>query len=394
MTTLCCVNDMPKMSIMLHWRCPCLSLFLQTTISLSSRTVGCMWRHVCQSCSSTWFSPRSSQSRHLFSTCKHFLSLGCITKSSRRFTPNFQQDPNSGVPGPIYLRQKCLHWRPDGQWEDNLCGVCIDAAVEQERIAEGSLYWAVSGDGGSEGEGMEGEVWKCTGREGDSKLDGRDKCGFEATGKRRCPCVHADTGTFFVVVVLFSLLIWIYLVGCDFSKVATTQKRTNAWPLDRRWGSNGWRWSWPTYEVVISRTQYVERQTGNKTRIVACGVSLANAEDLGKWMGASEHTIFNFSPRFVVDTIPCLFIYLLIVFEFFSARPLDMAIHTQSFTINHFPSLMIAMSKPAYLAIKEHSSTKPVVIFVPSRRQCRLTVDDLLTHCAADERPDRVLLRP
>jgi hypothetical protein len=33
-----------------------------------------------------------------------------------------------------------------------------------------------------------------------------------------------------------------------------------------------------TYEVVISRTRYVERQTGNKTRIVACGVSLANAE--------------------------------------------------------------------------------------------------------------------
>ena len=49
------------------------------------------------------------------------------------------------------------------------------------------------------------------------------------------------------------------------------------------------------------------------------------------------------------------------------------------------------MSKPAYLAIKEHSPTKPVVIFVPSRRQCRLTVDDLLTHCAADEKPDLFL---
>ena len=50
-------------------------------------------------------------------------------------------------------------------------------------------------------------------------------------------------------------------------------------------------------EVMISRTRYVERQTGKKTRIVACGLSLANAEDLGKWMGASEHTIFNFYPR-------------------------------------------------------------------------------------------------
>ncbi|KAJ7709781.1 Sec63 Brl domain-containing protein [Mycena rosella] len=126
----------------------------------------------------------------------------------------------------------------------------------------------------------------------------------------------------------------------------------------------------PTYEVVISRTRYVSEQTENKTRIVACGVSLANARDLGEWMGAPSHAIFNFSP---------------------SARPLDMDIHLQSFTIPHFPSLMIAMSKPAYLAIVEYSPTKPVIIFVPSRRQCRLTVDNLLIHCAADDKPDRFL---
>ncbi|KAF8056607.1 DNA polymerase theta/eta [Lyophyllum atratum] len=126
----------------------------------------------------------------------------------------------------------------------------------------------------------------------------------------------------------------------------------------------------PTYEVVISRTRYVSAQTEIKTRIVACGVSLANARDLGEWMGAPSHAIFNFSP---------------------SARPLDMDIHIQSFTIPHFPSLMIAMSKPAYLAIVEYSPTKPVILFVSDRRQCRLTVDDLLTHCAADDKPDRFL---
>jgi len=49
--------------------------------------------------------------------------------------------------------------------------------------------------------------------------------------------------------------------------------------------------------VVISRTQYVSAQTEIKTRIVACGVSLSNALDLGKWMGAPSHAIFNFSPR-------------------------------------------------------------------------------------------------
>ncbi|KAJ8080649.1 Pre-mRNA-splicing helicase BRR2 [Marasmius tenuissimus] len=126
----------------------------------------------------------------------------------------------------------------------------------------------------------------------------------------------------------------------------------------------------PTYEVIISRTRYVSAQTEIKTRIVACGVSLSNARDLGEWMGAPSHAIFNFSP---------------------SARPLDLDIHLQSFTIPHFPSLMIAMSKPAYLAICEYSPTKPAIIFVPSRKQCRMTVDDLLVHCAADENPDRFL---
>ncbi|KIY53142.1 putative RNA helicase [Fistulina hepatica ATCC 64428] len=126
----------------------------------------------------------------------------------------------------------------------------------------------------------------------------------------------------------------------------------------------------PTYEVVISRTRYVSAQTENRTRIIACGVSLANARDLGEWIGAPSHAIFNFSP---------------------SARPLDMDIHIQSFTIPHFPSLMIAMSKPAYLAIVEYSPTKPVIIFVPSRRQCRLSVDDILTHCAAEDKADRFL---
>ena len=68
-----------------------------------------------------------------------------------------------------------------------------------------------------------------------------------------------------------------------------------------------------------------------------------------------------------------------------------MDIHLQSFSIPHFPSLMIAMSKPAYLAIVEHSPTKPVIIFVPSRRQCRLTADDIITHCGADADSNRFL---
>ena len=52
---------------------------------------------------------------------------------------------------------------------------------------------------------------------------------------------------------------------------------------------------------------------------------------------------------------------------------------------------MIAMSKPAYFAIVDYSPTRPVIIFVPSRRQCRLTVDDLLIHCAVDDNSNRFL---
>jgi len=53
----------------------------------------------------------------------------------------------------------------------------------------------------------------------------------------------------------------------------------------------------PTYEVIILRTRYIFAQTKIKMRIVACGVSLANAQDLGEWIGTLSHAIFNFLPR-------------------------------------------------------------------------------------------------
>ncbi|KAI5476145.1 pre-mRNA-splicing helicase BRR2 [Pseudohyphozyma bogoriensis] len=126
----------------------------------------------------------------------------------------------------------------------------------------------------------------------------------------------------------------------------------------------------PTYEVIVSRTRYVAAQTENKTRIVAFGVSLANARDLGEWMGATAQTIFNFSP---------------------GARPLPMEVHIQSFNVPHFPSLMIQMAKPAYLAIVEYAKDRPVLCFVPSRKQCRATASDILIYCTADQEESRFL---
>ena len=126
----------------------------------------------------------------------------------------------------------------------------------------------------------------------------------------------------------------------------------------------------PAYEVLISRTRFVSSQTGNPTRIVACSVSLANARDLGDWLGASAQNVFNFAP---------------------STRPLPMDIHIQSYDVPHFPSLMLGMAKPAYLAINDWAGKKPVIAFVPSRKQCKLTANDILTYCLANQEGKRFL---
>ena len=115
-----------------------------------------------------------------------------------------------------------------------------------------------------------------------------------------------------------------------------------------------------TYEVAVSRARFVSAQPEVvKTRIVAFAVSLANARDLGDWIGAPAHAVFNFPP---------------------GARPLPMDLHFQSFNVPHFPSLMIQMARPAFIAIEEWAGERPTIVFVPSRKQCSLTANDLLLY--------------
>lgn len=49
------------------------------------------------------------------------------------------------------------------------------------------------------------------------------------------------------------------------------------------------------------------------------------------------------------------------------------------------------MGKPTYNSILKYSLEKPVIIFVPSRKQARLTAIDLLTYTAADNQPNRFI---
>ena len=52
---------------------------------------------------------------------------------------------------------------------------------------------------------------------------------------------------------------------------------------------------------------------------------------------------------------------------------------------------MASMNKPAYAATQVHAREKPVLVFVASRRQTRLTALDLISYAAADERPEQWL---
>jgi hypothetical protein len=70
----------------------------------------------------------------------------------------------------------------------------------------------------------------------------------------------------------------------------------------------------PTLEIVLSRVRYIAQQmqlqhqaevkagqangkAAPVTRLVALATSLANAKDIGEWMGATPGSLFNFHPH-------------------------------------------------------------------------------------------------
>ena len=59
--------------------------------------------------------------------------------------------------------------------------------------------------------------------------------------------------------------------------------------------------------------------------------------------------------------------------------------------ISHAPSRLQSMVKPAYVATSRYAQDKPVLIYVPSRKQTKLTAIDLLAYAAADHKATRFL---
>lgn len=122
----------------------------------------------------------------------------------------------------------------------------------------------------------------------------------------------------------------------------------------------------PILEVIVSRMRYISSQTEKPVRFIGLSTALANARDLANWIGINDVGLFNFKP---------------------SVRPVPLEVHIQGYPGKHYCPRMNSMNKPAYAAITSHSPSKPVLIFVSSRRQTRLTALDLIQFAIADERP-------
>lgn len=122
----------------------------------------------------------------------------------------------------------------------------------------------------------------------------------------------------------------------------------------------------PILEVIVSRMNYIGSQLERKVRIVGLSTALANAHDLADWLGIEKVGLFNFRH---------------------SVRPVPLEIYIDGFPGKHYCPRMMSMNKPTYAAIKTHSPTQPVIVFVSSRRQTRLTAQDLIAYCGMEENP-------
>ncbi|KAJ6022789.1 uncharacterized protein N7446_013141 [Penicillium canescens] len=124
----------------------------------------------------------------------------------------------------------------------------------------------------------------------------------------------------------------------------------------------------PILEIIVSRMNYIASQSKGSVRLMGMSTACANASDLANWLGVKEG-LYNFRH---------------------SVRPVPLEIFIDGFPEQRgFCPLMQSMNRPTFLAIKNHSPEKPVIVFVASRRQTRLTAKDLINYCGMEDNPRR-----
>lgn len=126
----------------------------------------------------------------------------------------------------------------------------------------------------------------------------------------------------------------------------------------------------PILEIIVSRMNYIASSTNSAVRLLGMSTACANAADLANWLGVKDG-LFNFKH---------------------SVRPVPLELYIDGFPeVRGFCPLMQSMNRPTFLAIKNHSPSKPVIVFVASRRQTRLTAKDLINFCGMEEDSRRFL---
>ncbi|EPY18912.1 RNA helicase [Strigomonas culicis] len=114
----------------------------------------------------------------------------------------------------------------------------------------------------------------------------------------------------------------------------------------------------PVLEVIVSRMRYIGWNLKAPIRLIGLSTAVSNPGDLSSWLGVEKKwAIFNFDP---------------------SVRPVPMTVHIAGYPGKFYCPRMVAMNKPTYNAICEKSPSQPVIVFVSSRRQTRLTAMALI----------------
>lgn len=114
----------------------------------------------------------------------------------------------------------------------------------------------------------------------------------------------------------------------------------------------------PVLEVIVSRMNMIAQKTGEVIRMIGLSTAMANGSDVAEWFGVPKYYFFNFRPH---------------------VRPIPITIYFDGFAEKNYCPRMATMNKPTYNAIKKWAEGKPVLVFVSSRRQTRLTALDLIS---------------
>ena len=112
--------------------------------------------------------------------------------------------------------------------------------------------------------------------------------------------------------------------------------------------------------------------------MVGLSTAMANATDLTEWLNTCGSKIANGTDIEVFNFRP-------------SVRPVPLQVYLEGYADIHYCPRMASMNKPIYTHILTLSPDRPVLIFVSSRRQTRLTAQALISLCVNDDQPHRFL---